>query len=58
MTNLERTLDEMRNTVEDASGSLATISEEESNRTIQADKWSRKELLGHLIDSAAAGRSG
>ncbi len=32
--------------------SLHTISEEEFGRKPKPDKWSKKEILGHLIDSA------
>ena len=46
-------IDEFRNTIESAAAQLAKISEEESQRTLGSGKWSKKEILGHLIDSAA-----
>lgn len=46
-------LDDMRSTIENASAGLLSISEEESEERRQQDKWSSKEILGHLIDSAA-----
>ena len=33
--------------------SLRSVSEDESDRTFHAGSWTRKQLLGHLIDSAA-----
>lgn len=44
---------EFRNTIERYIAKLAKISEEESERTRGSGKWSKKEILGHLIDSAA-----
>ncbi|TAK60898.1 MAG: DinB family protein [Bacteroidetes bacterium] len=32
---------------------LQNVTEEESAKPLNKEKWSRKELLGHLIDSAA-----
>ena len=32
---------------------LSKISEEEFSMKVNSDKWSKKEILGHLIDSAA-----
>ena len=42
-----------RETIESSASRLATISEEESRATKDPDKWSPKEIIGHLIDSAA-----
>jgi hypothetical protein len=39
--------------VESASAVLRRVSEEESGRPLLAGGWSRKQVLGHLIDSAS-----
>ncbi|HZS09278.1 MAG TPA: DinB family protein [Blastocatellia bacterium] len=44
---------EFRAVVEAASSSLAVISETESEARVIEGKWSKKEILGHLIDSAS-----
>lgn len=46
-------LDDFRQTIDIASGQLAQISAEESRAPRAAGKWSPKEIVGHLIDSAA-----
>lgn len=46
-------LEDMRSTIEDASVRLLSITELESEARRQTGKWSAKEILGHLIDSAA-----
>ena len=46
-------IDDFRRTIDRATGELLAISEEES-RVARADgKWSPKEIVGHLIDSAS-----
>ena len=45
--------EDMRSTIEDASARLLSITEAESEARRQPGKWSAKEILGHLIDSAA-----
>jgi DinB superfamily len=45
-------LEDMRLTVEGASVRLLSMTEEESEARPTPDKWSAKEILGHLIDSA------
>jgi len=52
-SNLEEFLGDFRATVVTATERLRTISAEESARKSASDKWSIKEVLGHLIDSAA-----
>ncbi len=52
-SNLEEFLGDFRSTVVNATERLRTISAEESARKSAPDKWSIKEVLGHLIDSAA-----
>lgn len=44
---------DMKSTIEDASTRLNSISEVDSEARRDVDKWSAKEILGHLIDSAA-----
>ena len=46
-------LHEFRDTVERAAERLVKISEEDAGRAPSDDKWSSKEIIGHLIDSAA-----
>lgn len=51
--NLQEFLGDFRSTVVKATERLRTISAEQSARKSSPDKWSIKEVLGHLIDSAA-----
>lgn len=51
--SLADALDDMRVTIEDASTRLLAMSEQECEVRREAGKWSAKEILGHLIDSAA-----
>ncbi len=44
---------ELKLTVEAAAGRLLTLSEAESQTARAAGQWSPKQVLGHLIDSAA-----
>ena len=46
-------LDRFRSTLERATGKLARVGEEESMVAVAPGTWSRKQILGHLIDSAA-----
>lgn len=46
-------LDEFKQTIEAASPQLLAISESESGKPRGEDHWSSKQILGHLIDSAA-----
>jgi hypothetical protein len=45
--------DELLAILQDASARMPRISEEFASRPWRTDNWSRKEILGHLIDSAA-----
>jgi hypothetical protein len=45
--------DRFRSTLERATGRLARIGETESMVPVPPGTWSRKQILGHLIDSAA-----
>ena len=46
-------LEEFRRTIESSAERLRAISEEQSERARAEGKWSSKEIVGHLIDSAA-----
>jgi hypothetical protein len=46
-------LDEFRETVDDAVVRLNQIPDEQSGRTGRPGSWTQKQILGHLIDSAA-----
>ncbi len=46
-------LDDLRSTLEIATGQLQNITETQSELRHSPDKWSRREILGHLIDSAS-----
>ena len=47
------TIAELRRTVEEAAERLARVADLEAGRRPAPGKWSRKEIVGHLIDSAA-----
>ena len=46
-------VNDIRSTIEQASGSLIRMKPDEISSKDQPDQWSKKEILGHLIDSAA-----
>jgi hypothetical protein len=50
---MEDLLSEFRHAVESAEAALLKISEGECESRPKPDQWSAKEVLGHLIDSAA-----
>ncbi len=50
---MQKTIEEFRSLLDQSSTTLAGISESESKKKSAPDKWSKKEILGHLIDSAA-----
>ncbi len=49
----EEVLDDFRRTVEESSARLLSMTEEESRAPLADGKWSAKETVGHLIDSAS-----
>jgi hypothetical protein len=49
---MQNTADELRALVVHATSRFESISEEESSVRPSGGKWSKKEILGHLIDSA------
>ena len=50
---MQDVLEDFRKTIESNSARLLTISEQESEIPRAADKWTPKEIIGHLIDSAS-----
>lgn len=50
---MEEFLKEFRQTIDTASVDLLRISEEQSTIPLGEGKWSPKQIIGHLIDSAA-----
>jgi N-acetylglutamate synthase-like GNAT family acetyltransferase len=50
---LERMGEWLKKTVTDAIENFRTISENEWNHKASVSKWSKKEIIGHLIDSAS-----
>lgn len=46
------TVDRLRSVLESVPARLGALSEEAGSKPISAGKWSRKQVLGHLIDSA------
>lgn len=52
-SDFKSVLEHFRETIETATKHLHEISDEESAKPLSDDKWSAKEVIGHLIDSAA-----
>ena len=50
---MKEAIEDFRRTIEEAANRLLLISEEESARARASGKWSPKENIGHLIDSAS-----
>jgi hypothetical protein len=50
---MQSTLDDFKSTLDHAGPQLSQITDSESQRVPSPGKWSRKQVLGHLIDSAA-----
>jgi hypothetical protein len=51
--DFQTVLEDFRSTIETAAERLKEISEDKAALPLKEDKWSRKEIAGHLIDSAA-----
>lgn len=49
----EEVLDDFKRTVEETAARLLSRTEEESRAPLAEGKWSAKETIGHLVDSAA-----
>jgi len=50
---MDQWLDDFKYTIESASQRLRQISETQSEQPLAEDHWSSKQIIGHLIDSAA-----
>jgi hypothetical protein len=50
---MQKTIEEFNSVLQQLSSDLDVISESEGSDKPAPDKWSKKEILGHLIDSAA-----
>ena len=50
---MDQWLDDFKHTIESASQRLRQISETQSEQPLAEDHWSSKQIIGHLIDSAA-----
>jgi DinB family protein len=50
---MQAIIQDFRSTLSSACEQLKRISESEGSRIPEAGKWSRKQILGHLIDSAS-----
>ena len=53
MTLMKDVLEEFVRTVEEASARLLSMTEAESRAPLAEGKWSAKEVVGHLVDSAS-----
>ena len=52
MNNMEHVVQELRQVVNDFAAKINDLSEAELSVKVREDKWSKKEVVGHLIDSA------
>jgi hypothetical protein len=50
---MQNVIEEFKRTVVESYDRLVMFSDEESAKPLSDGKWSRKELIGHLIDSAS-----
>src|ERR1044071_2162700 len=50
---MQPVIDDLRRAVDEAAVQFAQLNEADTSAPLAAGKWSRKQLLGHLIDSAA-----
>jgi len=50
---MQPTLDDFKSTLNHALAQLAKITDSDSQKVVSPEKWSKKQVLGHLIDSAA-----
>ncbi len=50
---MKKTIDEFKLLLDRSPAALAGFSESDSQKKTAPDKWSKREILGHLIDSAA-----
>ena len=50
---MKETANQLQSAVSRYSALLKNVTENESNKPLGKEKWSRKQILGHLIDSAS-----
>ena len=50
---MQSTLDDFKSTLDQALVQLGKITDSDSQQVASPEKWSKKQVLGHLIDSAA-----
>ena len=50
---MEKELEDFKETIESAAARLLLISDEQSRKAKDEGKWSPKQIIGHLIDSAS-----
>ena len=50
---MQNVIEDLRSTINDYYDQLARLTEDASAEPISAGKWSRREVIGHLIDSAS-----
>ena len=50
---MQTVIEDLRRAIDEAAAQFAQLNDAETSAPLAADKWSRKQLLGHLIDSAA-----
>ena len=50
---MQNVIEEFKRTISESYDRLVKFSDEESAKPLSDGKWSRKELIGHLIDSAS-----
>jgi hypothetical protein len=50
---MEDVIEDFRRTVEESAARMLSITEDESRKARAEGKWSAKEIVGHLIDSAS-----
>jgi DinB superfamily len=50
---MQTVIEDLRRAVDEAAAQFAQYTEADTSAPLASDKWSRKQLLGHLIDSAA-----
>ena len=50
---MRSTLDDFKSTLDHSLGQFRRITDSDSQKVVSPEKWSKKQVLGHLIDSAA-----
>ncbi len=53
MINMQNLIAEFERIIHESHDQLARVTEDESEQPLSLGKWSRKQVIGHLIDSAA-----